>query len=255
MFNILTHNLPNEYRGHEINTSFKVALRIQELLDDPRLKRDSSIERTAAYMVAVSLLYKEEDILKNKLSLQEAISGVFWWLSCGDTDKVERYWRKNKIVPDIDDNAFDIKDYNAVEDDYIDIETTDDTGKKTTKKVTRYSILAFDAPDNTTRYFKRANGDPDVISLYEDNSLIYSGFYKIYGIDLASEDLHWFKFCWLLSELEMTEGTAIYEKIRVRSFNPADYKGKQYDEYRSKMSRIKNDNRVLGILPYKDGGN
>lgn len=53
----------------------------------------------------------------------------------------------------------------------------------------------------------------------------------------------------------MTEGTAIYEKIRVRSFNPADYKGKQYDEYRSKMSRIKNDNRVLGILPYKDGGN
>ena len=59
----------------------------------------------------------------------------------------------------------------------------------------------------------------------------------------------------LLAELECTEGTALYNKIKIRSFNPDDYKGKGYAEYRTKMNQEKAKNRVLGIMPYihKDG--
>ena len=157
-------------------------------------------------------------------------------------------------MPDVDDNAFDPVEYKNGEDEYIDIEDIDKDGKRTIKKVTRYSILSFTAPDGTTRYVKKANGDKDLVSLYEDAEFIYSGFYKIFNIDLATAKLHWFTFCYLLSELEATENTALANKIKLRSFNPADYKGKNYAEYRNKMSKAQHSNRVLGILPYVDGG-
>lgn len=254
MFNPLIDGAPSSYRGHELNTDFRVALQIQEILEDPRLIGGSEVEKMAAYLVAFSLLYKEKDIA-NTFGIQNALDGVTWWLSCGRDDHVINYWRRTGIMPDIDSNEFDQQDFNKPVSDMIDIESRDENGKPIVKQVSRYSILAFDAPDGTVRYVKKSNGDPDLVSLYEDAELIISGFYKIYNIDLCSCDLHWFKFCWLLSELETTENTAINSKIKARSFDPSAYRDKNYAEYRNKMNQVKHDNRVLGILPYVDGGN
>ena len=257
MHNILLDGLPSAYKGYALNTDYRVALRIQEILEDPRLDKDSDIEKMAAYMVAISYLFvdKQSVVDPDKLGLADAINALFWWLSCGKTDRVENYWRRTGIAPDVDDNAFDQVDYEKGQDDMIDVEYVDIDGIKKIKRATKYSIIAFDAPDGTTRYMRRANGDRDLVSLYEDSELIYSGFYKIYHIDLATASLHWFTFCYLLSELEITEGAAINSKIHIRSFNPDDYKGDNYREYRSKMLRARQENRVLGILPYIDGGN
>lgn len=253
MYNPLIDGAPDNYRGFAINTDFRVALKIQELLDDPRLSNGSESERMAAYMVAFSLLYQDETVFRaEKLGFDGAIAGLYWWLSCGRDDKVINYWKRTGIMPDVDSNEFDAVEYNSSDNDLIDIEVKDKDGNIITKRATKYSTLAFEAPDGTTRYVKKCNGEPDLVSLYEDAEEIFSGFYKIYHLDLCSDKIHWFKFCWLLSELESTEGTSIQAKIRLRSFNSADYKGKQYAEYRSKMERLKFSNRVLGILPYVD---
>ena len=256
MYNLFIDGAPTSYKGYEINTDYRVALQIQEILEDPRLQNGSEVEKMAAYMVAFSLLYKDETVFKDdKLGFRGALDGISWWLSCGNSDKVINYWKRTGIMPDIESNEFDINDYNNPSDDLIDVERYDTDGKLILSKATRYSIIAFDAPDGTVRYKRKSNGQQDLMSLYEDAELIYSGFYKIYNIDLCSDKLHWFKFCWLLSELETTEGTALQSKIHIRAFNPADYKGKEHAEYRSKMEKLKHDNRVLGILPYMDGGN
>lgn len=256
MFNVLTRELPTTYKGYALNTSFKTALKIQEILEDPRYNTGSQVQRMAAFIAAFSLLYKDKDILDDsKLGFQGAIEGITWWLSCGNNDRVEEYWKENGIIPDIDSIEFDADDYNAAKTDLITIDYTNPDGSIVEKQVSRYAILEFRAPDGTIRYKKEKRGEPDIISLYEDSHLIYSGFYSKYHIDLANSDLHWFTFCMLLAELECTEGTALYNKIKIRSFNPDDYKGKGYAEYRTKMNQEKSKNRVLGIMPYihKDG--
>lgn len=255
MYNVLIDGTPTDYKGYSLNTDYRVALRIQQILEDPRINKDSEIERMAAYMVAISLLFVDEHVTdNNKLGLYDSIQALFWWLSCGKNDRVENYWKRTGIMPDMDSNTFDKVDYENGPDDLIDIESITPDGKTVLKKATKYSILAFDAPDGTTRYVRKANGDKDLFSLYEDSELIYSGFYKIYNIDLASEQLHWFKFSYLLAELLTTEGTSIHSKIGIRSFNPADYKGKNYADYRNKMLKAQSENKILGILPYVDGG-
>ena len=69
---------------------------------------------------------------------------------------------------------------------------------------------------------------------------------------MAIDDIHWFKFSILLAELEATEGTLLANKIKLRSFDANNYKGKQYKEYVAKMLKARHDSRVLGILPYID---
>lgn len=251
MFNLLIDGVPTTYKGHDLNTDFRVALRIQELLDDPILLTCSNVEKAAAYKVAASLLFKEP---VTNMGFDFIISALNWWLSCGKDDKVINYWRETGIMPDIDNNSFDLKEYEAPKSDIISIDTTDINGNTVIRDVTRYSILSFNAPDGTIRYAKKSNGDPDLISLFEDAEIIYSGFYKIYNIDLATAALHWFTFCYLLSELECDENTALYHKISIRAFDPSQYKGKQNTELRNKMNQQKSKNRVLGILPYIDRG-
>ena len=253
MFNVLTKGLPNDYKGFELDTSFRTALRIQEILDDPRYNTGSQIQRMAAFIAAISLLYKDKDVVEqDKLGINGAIKGILWWLSCGNDDRVENYWKSTGIMPDVESIEFDSDDYNSEETDMITIDYTNGDGSVVEKEVSKYAILKFKAPDGTFRYKREKRGEPELLSMYEDNQLIYSGFYVKFGIDLASDDIHWFTFCMLLAELESTDGTALYNKIKVRSFNPADYKGKGYAEYRNKMEQEKKKSRVLGILPYID---
>lgn len=254
MFNFLTHVLPTKYKGFNLNTSFRNALRAQEVLDDPRLINGSQEDIMAAYFAAISFIYEDPDAVIQKLGLDGALNGLTWWLSCGDNDKVEIYWRTNRVIPDIDSNSFSLDDYNKKSDDYIDVERLNPEGKRIVEHVTKYAILSFNAPDGTVRYAKETRGDQALLSLYEDNALIYSGFYKVFNIDLSLSDIHWFTFCALLAELEATEGTSLNNKIKLRAFDPDDYKGKAHSDYRNKMMKARHENRVLGILPYVDKG-
>ena len=252
MFNFLTQKLPSSYKGFQLNTSFRNALRAQEVLEDPRLINGSQESQMAAYYAAISFIYTDPDAALASLGWSGVLSGVTWWLSCGHDDRVEEYWLKNRIAPDLDSPGFSLRDYNTPPDDYVEVEHRQPDGSVTKEKLTRYAILAFDAPDGSVRYKKESRGEPDLLSLYEDNQLIYSGFYKVFGIDLGASDLHWFTFSSLLAELECTEGTLLQGKIKTRAFNPADYKGKAHAEYRKAMLKAKNESRVLGVLPYID---
>lgn len=252
MYDFLTQPLPTKYKGLELNTSFRSALRAQEVLDDPRLVNGSQQDQLAAYYAAFSFIYKDVNAALAELGLPGAIDGLSWWLSCGNNDKVENYWINNRIMPDVDSNSFSLDDYNSPKDEFIDIERVKPDGTKCIEHASKYATLAFNAPDGTTRYARETRGDPALLSLYEDNRIIYSGFYKTFGIDLSSGELHWFIFSALLAELELTEGTALNNKIKTRSFDPDDYKGKAHAEYRAKMLKAKHESRVLGILPYID---
>ena len=59
MYNLLIDGAPDNYKGFKINTDFRVALRIQELLEDPILLGSSTVDKMAAYRVAISLLYAD----------------------------------------------------------------------------------------------------------------------------------------------------------------------------------------------------
>lgn len=252
MFNYLTDKLPDSYKGYKLNTSFRVALKIQELLEDPTIKCGDLTDKRAAYIVALSLLVDDyaDFLTDDKLGVNSIHSLISWWLSCGDIDQVEEYWKRTGIIPDISDNAFDKADYNSASDDLITIESLGADGKVRLQTVSKTAIVEFDAPDGSVRYKKETRGNPALISIYEDSSLIYSAFYSKFHIDLATSDLHWFSFCSLLAEIEATDGTALASKMKIRSFDPADYAGKAYDKYRTKMNQAKDKARVLGILPY-----
>lgn len=252
MYDFLTQPLPTKYKGLELNTSFRSALRAQEVLDDPRLVNGSQQDKLAAYYAAFLFIYKDANAALAELGLPGAIDGLSWWLSCGNNDSVENYWLRTRIMPDVDSNSFSLDDYNDPSDGMINIETVNPDGTRSLKQVSKYATLAFNAPDGTTRYARETRGDPALLSLYEDNRIIYSGFYKTFGIDLSSGELHWFVFSALLAELELTEGTALNSRIKTRSFDPDDYKGKAHAEYRAKMLKAKHESRVLGILPYID---
>ena len=251
MYDYLSTPLPTKFKDLEINTSFRVAINIQRLLDDPILLNCNKQDLLASYIVAFTMLYKNYDDVNN---CDMAYEGIMWWLSCGRVDKVENYWIENRIMPDVDSNEFDIDDYLKPSSSTIIIDKQNINGEHSLEEVSKQSILCFNAPDNTVRYCKRENGDPAILSLYEDNQLIYSGFIHKFGIDLGKEDIHWFTFSALLSELIQTEGSALYNKIKIRSFNPDDYKGKAYTEYRNRMAKEKSDARVLGIMPYVERG-
>lgn len=252
MFNYLTDKLPDSYKGYKLNTSFRVALKIQELLEDPTIKCGDLTDKRAAYIVALSLLVDDyvSFLTDDSLGTDSVPALISWWLTCGDNDPVEEYWKRTGIVPDIGSNTFDKDDYNNISDDLITIEAVGADGKVKMQKVSKTAILEFDAPDGSIRYKKEIRGNPSLISLYEDSSLIYSAFYSKFHIDLANTDLHWFSFCSLLAEIEATEDTALASKMKIRSFDPADYQGKAYDKYRTKMTQARDKARVLGILPY-----
>ena len=55
MFNVLLNTAPDNYKGYSINTSFKTALKVQHILEDPQYNNGSQIQRMAAFLAAFSL--------------------------------------------------------------------------------------------------------------------------------------------------------------------------------------------------------
>lgn len=76
--------------------------------------------------------------------------------------------------------------------------------------------------------------DNDIIYDFEqDSSRIYSAFYSRYGIDLAKEDMHWFKFLALLSDLRDCSFTDV---MGYRGVDLSMYEGKE-KELRAELKK------------------
>lgn len=74
MYNAMLDRLPEDYNGWLIRTDYRIGVQIQLCISDPEL---SEREKTWA---ALHLLYGNGI----PSDLQEALSGLSWFLSCGD---------------------------------------------------------------------------------------------------------------------------------------------------------------------------
>jgi hypothetical protein len=61
------------------------------------------------------------------------------------------------------------------------------------------------------------SGGEAVFDFYEDGDAIWSGFYRIYGMDLTETDLHWWKFMALLRGLPAD--TEFMGRVALRSMD------------------------------------
>lgn len=252
-FNCLIDRFPTDYKGYKINTSFRAALKAIEILDNPQYKNtNNDVQSLAVYLTALGCIFIDKDVIaEEKLGFSDAVAGMMWWLHGWSEDKVERYWKEWRIPPDVEDVSFSMDAYNGVTSDRVVISRTGPTGEVTQNERSRVAIAEYSAPDGTTRYFKDyAEGCEPFYDFYEDRSLIYSAFYKIYRIDLDCEDLHWFKFNLLLAELLSIEGTVLRRKVEVRTFDPSRYDRKTQSKFIEDGLKAKRENRVLGYLPY-----
>lgn len=78
---------------------------------------------------------------------------------------------------------------------------------------------------------KRGNGKR-VIDFKEDEDLIFSAFFEVYGIDLTEARLHWFKFLALLNGLHNTK---LNEVMGYRGYDENDK-----SEYKDSMIDLRN---------------
>ena len=74
MYNAMLDRLPEDYNGWLIRTDYRIGIQIQLCISDPDL---TDVERT---WTALHLLYGNGV----PADLQEAISGLSWFLSCGE---------------------------------------------------------------------------------------------------------------------------------------------------------------------------
>lgn len=68
----------------------------------------------------------------------------------------------------------------------------------------------------------RGHGGEQVISFTQDEELIYASFLSEYGIDLAKEKLHWWRFLALVRSL--SPESALMRVAHIRAVKPSDIK-------------------------------
>lgn len=66
------------------------------------------------------------------------------------------------------------------------------------------------------------SGGEQIISFTQDEELIYASFLSEYGIDLAKEKLHWWRFLALVRSL--SPESALMRVAHIRAVNPSDIK-------------------------------
>ena len=103
LLNVLLDGFPKEYKGYPINTDFRIGIMLSLLLED-----DTIDDEELRLMHALTLLYKD----KVPEDIGIAMSGLYWFLSCG---KTEIYYDEDE---DNDDSLDKSIDFNV---DHLDI--------------------------------------------------------------------------------------------------------------------------------------
>lgn len=183
-FNPLLDSFPSEYNGLKMNTDFRVGILLSIMFNSGKLTEDEKKYQ------ALALLYGDDfqSLGVDPLKLWE---GVLWFMAIGYnkcTNKVEQT-PENK-----DEDEDDTEDY-----------LVDKDGKK----------LIFDkeVPDNDS-----------IIDFEFDASRIYTGFLRTYGIDLSETSMHFFKFMYMLSDLDGDCSHSKVVDIRQTSLKDMDKK-------------------------------
>ena len=95
LLNVLLDGFPKEYQGYPINTDFRIGIMLSLLLED-----DTIDDEELRLMHALTLLYKD----KVPEDINTAMSGLYWFLSCG---KSEIYYDEDEDNDDSSDKSID----------------------------------------------------------------------------------------------------------------------------------------------------
>lgn len=95
LLNVLLDGFPKEYQGYPINTDFRIGIILSLLLED-----DTIDDEELRLMHALTLLYKD----KVPEDIGVAMSGLYWFLSCG---KSEIYYDEDEDNDDSSDKSID----------------------------------------------------------------------------------------------------------------------------------------------------
>lgn len=82
----------------------------------------------------------------------------------------------------------------------------------------------------------KEGADSPVMDFEFDAEEIYCDFLRDYGIDLFNTDMHWRKFLALLSGL--SDGGALARKIKIRTMDISDLKGKERAEAQRAKEKV-----------------
>lgn len=107
MFNVLIDELPSEYNGHPIDTSFRTGIMIMQALSDAELSEDERI------FAALNLLFPERD---GTFDIREALNGLDWYLKGWDNDNPDSSDKAEVKVMDFDKDQWRI--YGAFRNQY-----------------------------------------------------------------------------------------------------------------------------------------
>lgn len=87
---------------------------------------------------------------------------------------------------------------------------------------------------NPQKNASQDNGPP-VYSFEIDAGRVVSGFWKVFGIDISREKLHWFSFVPMLADLS---GTAFNSVIEIRTTDPSEVDKKKRSEFIRMQNRF-----------------
>ncbi len=113
------------------------------------------------------------------------------------------------------------------------------------------ALLDFMVQGNNTKHNHSESSDK-IISFSHDEGAIYASFLSQYGINLFTENLHWWSFMHLLNSLDVN--TAFMKIVTYRTVNCQSIKNKEMRKFYRKMKnkyRITNnmnDGEIASVL-------
>lgn len=108
------------------------------------------------------------------------------------------------------------------------------TTKKAKKKPKKVESLGGRVMESDDESDKESDYENDILyDFVQDSERIYSAFYARYHIDLAKEEMHWFKFLALLADLRECSFTDV---MGYRGTDLSQYEGKE-KELRAELKR------------------
>ncbi len=78
--------------------------------------------------------------------------------------------------------------------------------------------------------------EKNIYDYYHDADYLYAAFMEQYGIDLADEQLHWWKFRALF--LGLSSNTKLKEIMGIRAMNTSEISDKKLKEHYKKLQRV-----------------